>query len=180
MSKVSASPISDHRAYCTGAVVGRNRTEEEYLGVGTKRSFVARTARDSVRSVHDIRRKEQSKFDWTELSPSAHDHRLDVDSEAKELETLEGFVEGIEDGTAYLRLTGEDGDILYGHCSQEELEANGIRERRRFKCIVRELRGAISIDLVSVPDNKISDERLHEIREEVRRIVGGDTSDHGC
>lgn len=95
-----------------------------------------------------------------------------VETNAEVLETFEGFVESIDEDTAYLRFTADNGDILYGQHSASELTEKGIHERRRFRCVVRKDSDGIHVDLESIPDKELSDERVREIWDEIERTVG--------
>ncbi len=67
------------------------------------------------------------------------------------LERFEGFVDQIEDGTAYVTLTSEAGETLDGEYPAAELEALGIRERRRFICTTLDRQGHVEVHLGPLP-----------------------------
>lgn len=94
-----------------------------------------------------------------------------IGSEETVLETLEGFVEGIEGKTAFVRLKSDHGDTMYGQCPAAELRARRISERRRFKCLVKESAAGIRVDLEPIPDKRLSDARLREIRQKIDRSL---------
>ncbi len=83
------------------------------------------------------------------------------------LDSLDGFVESIRDGVATVRLTGQNGISFYGEYSEKELLEKGIKELRRFKCLVYERGSGIEIDLQPISVVELSDERIREIEDEV-------------
>lgn len=87
------------------------------------------------------------------------------------LESFNGYVEQIEDETAYVRLKSrEHGDVLYGEYPAAKLAKLGIEEQDRFLCETVELDGKTRVELRKIPDKEVSDEELKAIQES---IVGG-------
>lgn len=93
------------------------------------------------------------------------------------LERFEGFVEQIQNDTAYVSLKSEYGDILYGQYPASKLTQMGIFERRRFTCITKNVGGKVHVCLTPIPDIELSDQREREIQQEIERALGSDDDD---
>ena len=88
------------------------------------------------------------------------------------LETLEGFVDSIRDGTAYVTLKNKlNEDVLWGEYPAAKLAALGIREGRRFIYNVIE---DGEIELIPIPDKKLSYEEEMAIYKEIEEKLGPD------
>lgn len=90
------------------------------------------------------------------------------------VETYEGFVERIEEATAFVRLRSARGDTLYGRHPATKLATAGISERQPFFCHVVEVAGGKQIRLESIPEKELTPERSREIDEEVDRAMDYD------
>lgn len=87
------------------------------------------------------------------------------------LERFDGFVEKVEDGIAYVSLRSEHGDTLYGSYSARSLEAKGIFERRRFRCVTVKNENGVNVELEAIADKDVSRERQLEIWKELQRTL---------
>lgn len=90
------------------------------------------------------------------------------------IEELEGFVDHIDDETAYVTLTSSDGEVLYGEYPAQDLLAQGIHEHRRFKCRTIDLGQTVKIELEAVPDRVVSQVREKEMADELNKLLGDD------
>jgi hypothetical protein len=105
----------------------------------------------------------------------------------KVLETFDGFVDKIVGEIAYITLTSEHGDVLWGEYDSVKLAEKGIKERRRFKCQTVEVKEGkwsieadkppigyhvVRIDIQAIPDIELTPEREQEISEEIDRLLG--------
>jgi hypothetical protein len=95
------------------------------------------------------------------------------------LEAFDGFVERIDGDVAHVSLRPETTQrLLFGRYSTKELAAQGIFERRRFRCETVDLGGKVAIDLVSIPDKEVSAERQREIQQRIRDTLEGEDLDN--
>jgi len=88
------------------------------------------------------------------------------------LEEFVGFVEQIVGEVAYVTLTTNTGESLYGEYAASEMKAKGIMERRRFKCRTIDTGTHVKFDLEPIPDRHISEERERAILENLRNELG--------
>lgn len=89
----------------------------------------------------------------------------------KILEEFNGFVDGIRGGIAFVTLKNNAGEILEGEYPSDKLAEKGIRERRRFKLrTVQTGTDEVEVEFESIPDKKISEQRLKEIEEMIAKI----------
>lgn len=93
------------------------------------------------------------------------------------LEEFEGFVDQIDDDTAYVTLKSEHGEILYGEYSADELSAKGITERRRFRCKTIEEDGEVRVVFEAIPDVPVSKEEEDAIDQRIDELVADDDLD---
>ena len=94
------------------------------------------------------------------------------DDTGARVETLDGFVEGIVGSTAHLRLTSPEGGLFYGTYPADKLLALGIRERRRFICLVRHTPAGTTIDLRPREERRFSNEETDAIWAKIDRDLG--------
>jgi hypothetical protein len=90
------------------------------------------------------------------------------------LEEFDGFVDQIDGETAYVTLTSKAGEILHGEYPASELKAQGIQERRRFRCRTIDAGSQVAFELEAIPDIEVSEERERAIREAIRDSLGDD------
>jgi hypothetical protein len=90
------------------------------------------------------------------------------------LEEFEGFVDKFDGGVAHVTLKTESGETFYGEYPAAELKAQGIRERRRFKCWTVEVGPSVEFVMEPIPDREISEERERQIDEWLRESLGDD------
>ncbi len=89
------------------------------------------------------------------------------------LENFEGFVDQMRDGIAYVTLKSvEHGDTMCGTYSAAELLANGIKERRRFKCSTIDHGKMVEIRLEAIPDRVLTPEEEKAIYDRIDRMLG--------
>jgi hypothetical protein len=88
------------------------------------------------------------------------------------LEEFVGFVDQIDGDMAYVTLTSQTGETLYGEYPASELKARGIHERRRFKCRTIDAGSHVEFDLEPIPDREVSEERERAIRDDIRKSLG--------
>ena len=93
------------------------------------------------------------------------------------LEAFDGFVDLVEEDTAYVTLRSQSGETLHGRYSASELSAKGIHERRRFRCTTVDVAGAVRIEFEGIPEKEVSAEREREIRSMIDRALRGDEVD---
>src|SRR5947209_3461046 len=73
------------------------------------------------------------------------------------LEEFVGFVDQIDGDVAYVTLTPETGEKLYGEYPAAELKARGIHERRRFRCRTIDAGTRVEFDLEPIPDREVGE-----------------------
>ncbi len=91
----------------------------------------------------------------------------------KVLEELEGFVDQIEDGMAFVTLTSKTGQELIGEYKADELLALGIQEGRRFKCRTICIANCVTVEFEAIPDINISAAEEANIQQEIRELTSG-------
>ena len=94
-----------------------------------------------------------------------------------ESKTYEGFVEGVEGATAFVRLRSVRGDTFYAQHPVTKLAAAGISERQAFLCHVVEVVGKKQIRLEAIPKKELTPDRSRQIDEEVDRAMTDDGPD---
>ena len=92
------------------------------------------------------------------------------------LERLEGFVEQIEGSIAYVRLTSEHGDELYGEYPAADLLDKGIGERQRFQCITMQQNGHVQVSLKAIPEQNTPAEE-ETIHRRIEQLLADDPLD---
>lgn len=90
------------------------------------------------------------------------------------LEAFEGFVDKFDNGVAHVTLKTESGETFYGEYPAAELKAQGIRERRRFKCWTVEVGPSVEFVVEQIPDRELSEERERQLDEWLRKSLGDD------
>ena len=91
------------------------------------------------------------------------------------LESFNGYVDSIDGDTAYVTLESlQNGDVLYGEYSAQELLSKGIREQTRFRCETVKGGGAGRVHFAPLPKNQVTDEEAHAIAKEMREAFPGD------
>jgi hypothetical protein len=90
------------------------------------------------------------------------------------LEEFEGFVDKFEGDVAHATLKTQSGETFYGEYPAAELKAQGIRERRRFKCWTVEVGPGVEFVMEPIPDRELSEERERQIDEWLRESLGDD------
>lgn len=90
------------------------------------------------------------------------------------LETFNGFLEKFDGKTAYVRLTTESGEVLYGEYPAIELKTKGVREHRRFKCWTVDTGSGVEFVIKPIPDIELDENRQQEINELVQQSFGDD------
>jgi hypothetical protein len=90
------------------------------------------------------------------------------------LEEFEGFVEKFDNDVAHVTLKTKSGEIFYGEYPAIELKAQGIRERRRFKCWTVEVGPSVEFVMEPIPDRELSEERERQIDEWLQKSLGDD------
>jgi hypothetical protein len=95
------------------------------------------------------------------------------DPPEKVLERFDGFVEKVEDETAYVTLRTSRGERLHGPYPASELKAAGVGERNRFVMTTLDLGRDVRIEITSVPPVVVSPERQREIQDETERLFEG-------
>ncbi len=90
------------------------------------------------------------------------------------LESFEGFVEHIEDDTAYVTLKSEHGESLEGTYDATKLAFRGIYEHRRFVCKTIDTGNGVEVELTPVPENAISQDQNALIEERIKSILAID------
>ena len=83
------------------------------------------------------------------------------------LERFMGFVEGIEGDTAFLKFKGENGDLLDGSYSLEELARLGLKEGDAFECFTVIRDGVPDVEIRPLPH---FNRELPELEEKGRRL----------
>lgn len=101
----------------------------------------------------------------------------EITTDGTVLEEFEGFVDQIDDDTAYVTLKSEHGEILYGEYSAGELSAKGITERRRFRCKTIEEDGEVRVVFEAVPDVPVSKEEEDAIDQRIDELLADDDLD---
>jgi hypothetical protein len=94
-------------------------------------------------------------------------------SKSTVLEELEGFVDQIEGSIAYVRLKSQHGDELYGEYPAADLLAQGIKERRRFRCVTIQRNGDVHVTLEAIPE-QISDAAEENLHQRIEKLVADD------
>lgn len=89
------------------------------------------------------------------------------------LESFRGFVHGIDGDTAFVTLTSDTGEELIGEYPARELEAIGIRERRRFICQTVKADGEVEVRFQSIPDIEVTPEEEAAIHRELDELISG-------
>jgi hypothetical protein len=91
--------------------------------------------------------------------------------EKRVLEKFEGVLDKIEGDVAHVTLTSKlHGDVLLGEFTAAEMAAAGIRQGRRFECLVVDVGNSTETELKSIPDRKLSAERRREIEEALSKL----------
>jgi hypothetical protein len=90
------------------------------------------------------------------------------------LEEFEGFVDQWDGDVAHVTLKTQSGETFYGKYPAAELKAQGIRERRRFKCWTVEVGSGVEFVMEPIPDRELSEERERQIDEWLRKSLGDD------
>lgn len=88
-------------------------------------------------------------------------------------ERFTGFVETITDGTAYVRLTAENGDILYGKYPSQDLIQKGVMERSLFELQIINSNNSLSYSIAPIKEKKISNEVSNNIWMQIKKITNG-------
>ena len=96
---------------------------------------------------------------------------LPVEPQTKVLEKFEGFVDRIDDDTAYVTLKSEHGDRLHGTYSAAGLVERGIRERRRFTCTTLDRGDRVEVELAPIPDRHVSVDEQRVIADRIGKIL---------
>jgi hypothetical protein len=128
-----------------------------------------------IRDKSDVSsRSEMPKQAGVELRPSANLRKEVV------LEVFEGVVDKIVDDIGYVTLRSGDGDVFYGQYGVSELTKHGIGARSRFSVKTVENDGRIRIRIRSLPDRRISSERLQELNTKIDKVLAnyGDGDDY--
>jgi hypothetical protein len=90
------------------------------------------------------------------------------------LEEFEGFVDKFDGEVAHVTLKTSSGETFYGEYPAAELKAQGIRERRRFKCWTVEMGPRVEFVMEPIPDQQLSEERERQLDEWLRKSLGDD------
>ncbi len=93
------------------------------------------------------------------------------------LEELDGYVDQIEDGSAFVTLTSKSGEELIGEYPANELASIGIRECRRFKCQSVIIDGRPDVRFQAIPDAEITSDEANLINREIRELTSGEYFD---
>ncbi len=111
------------------------------------------------------------------LVPGSHQGALAATPKVVVLERLEGYVDRIEGGTAYVTLKSQYGDELTGEYASQELAAKGITEGRRFRCETVEVDGAVHVLFEAVPEESVAEDEEDAIRRRIAELVQDDELD---
>ncbi len=95
-----------------------------------------------------------------------------MDAQSEEPYALEGFVDCIRDGIAYISLRHENGEEFCGEYEAAKLEQLGIGERQRFKCFTVLNGTEWDVVIEAIPRIELSKERLEEIEREIQEVLG--------
>ena len=89
----------------------------------------------------------------------------------KVIEEFEGFLDRVEEGTAFftLKSKADSKDVLWCECSFEKFQ--NIRLRRRFLCQVIETDGKIDFAITSIPDREVDEDAIVS---RIDKALGGD------
>lgn len=88
------------------------------------------------------------------------------------LEVLDGFVDQITEGMAYVTLKSQFGDVLHGEYPASELNRRGILEGRGFRCITVETNGKVIANIEAVPERKLTPAEQLSLFEEADKQLG--------
>jgi hypothetical protein len=92
----------------------------------------------------------------------------------KILEEFEGVVDKFDNDIAHVTLTTKTGETFYGEYPSHELKAQGIHERRRFKCRNVEVGSHVEFVLEPIPDVVISPEDEQKLDADLSLALGED------
>ncbi len=92
----------------------------------------------------------------------------------KILEEFEGFLEKYDGNVAYVTLTTDAGETIHGEYPAPELKAEGVRERRRFKCWTVEAGSDVKFVVHPIPDVIVSEAEERQLDEWLRESLGDD------
>ena len=92
----------------------------------------------------------------------------------KVLEEFDGFLDKFDGDVAHVTLKTKSGEMFYGEYPAAELKAQGIRERRRFKCWTVEVGTGVEFVMEPTPDRELSEERERQIDEWLHNSLGDD------
>jgi RNA polymerase sigma factor (sigma-70 family) len=95
------------------------------------------------------------------------------DAPEKILERFDGFVEKVEDDTAYVTMRTSRGETLHGSYPAGELKAAGVGERSRFVLTTLDLGRDVRIEISPIPPVELTAERQREIEDETERLFEG-------
>lgn len=88
------------------------------------------------------------------------------------LEVLDGFVDQISEGVAYVTLKSQFGDVLHGEYPASELNRRGIQEGRGFRCITIESHGIVSANIEAIPERKLTPQEQLALFDEADKRLG--------
>ena len=88
------------------------------------------------------------------------------------LEVLDGFVDQISEGVAYVTLKSQFGDVLHGEYPASELNRRGIQEGRGFRCITIESNGIVSANIEAIPERKLTPQEQLALFDEADKRLG--------
>lgn len=90
----------------------------------------------------------------------------------KLLDEFEGFVEKVEGSTAYITLTSQSGDTIYGEYPTDDLTKQGVHERRRFKLQAYESVSGVDFVITPILPPTSVEEFEQSIDETLRNSIG--------
>ncbi len=88
------------------------------------------------------------------------------------LEVLDGFVDQISEGVAYVTLKSQFGDVLHGEYPASELNRRGILEGRGFRCMTIEANGKVSANIEAIPERKLTPQEQLALFDEADKRLG--------
>lgn len=87
------------------------------------------------------------------------------------LDEFSGYVDHVEDATAFVVLETAMGEELYGEYPADDLAALGIYEHCRFKCRTIEIGDLVEIRFEAIPEKKLTIDGERTIRQEVEDLL---------
>jgi hypothetical protein len=87
---------------------------------------------------------------------------------------FEGFVDKFDKDVAHVTLKTQSGGIIHAKFPVDALTAQGVYERRRFRCWFARVDSAIGLVVEPIPGREISEDRERQLDDWLRKSLGDD------